>query len=245
MSLANDRFPRASTYDPEWVKATASGGANSLWLTEWLAEAMELRPGLRVLDLGCGGAASSIFLRKEFGVEVWAVDLTADVTANAQRIQEAGMADGIFPLRCDARALPFALNYFDAVVAIDNFFYYGTDDLYLACLARFVKPGGLIGMAGAGLMREIEDAVPDHLREWWENELWCLHSAAWWRRHWEKAGIVDVLVADAMPDGWKRWLDWHHAIAPDNAVEIRAIEADQGANMGYVRAVARRVLLEA
>lgn len=245
MSLANDRFPRASTYDPEWVKATASGGANSLWLTEWLAEAMELRPGLRVLDLGCGGAASSIFLLKEFGVEVCAVDLTADVTANAQRIQEAGMADGIFPLRCDARALPFALNYFDAVVAIDNFFYYGTDDLYLAYLARFVKPGGLIGMAGAGLMREIEDAVPDHLREWWENELWCLHSAAWWRRHWEKADIVDVLVADAMPDGWKRWLDWHHAIAPDNAVEIRAIEADQGANMGYVRAVARRVLLEA
>lgn len=238
MSLRNDRFPRASQYDPEWVKATASGGANSLWLTEWLAEAMDLRPGMRVLDLGCGGAASSIFLRKEFGVDVWAVDLSADVTANAQRIQDAGMADGIFPLRCDARALPFASNYFDAVVAIDNYFYYGTDDLYLAYLARFVKPGGLIGIAGAGLMREIDGAVPEHLREWWENELWCLHSAAWWRRHWEKAGIVDVLVADAMPDGWKRWLDWHHAIAPDNAVEIRAIEADQGAYMGYVRAVA-------
>ena len=194
---------------------------------------------MRVLDLGCGGASSSIFLRKEFGVQVWAVDLSADPTANAARIQEAGLADGIFPLRCDARALPFASNYFDAVTAIDNFFYYGTDDLYLDYIARFVKPEGQIGIAGAALMREIEGAVPEHLREWWENEMWCLHSAAWWRRHWERPGIVEVTVADHMPDGWRRWLDWHHAICPDNAVEIRAIEADQGEYMGYARAVAR------
>jgi cyclopropane fatty-acyl-phospholipid synthase-like methyltransferase len=43
-----------------------------LWLTEWLAEALDLRPGMRVLDLGCGRAMSSVFLRREFGVQVWA-----------------------------------------------------------------------------------------------------------------------------------------------------------------------------
>ena len=66
--LISDRFPRASGYHPEWVLAAVSGGANPLWLTEWLAEALELRPGMRVLDLGCGRALSSIFLRREFGV---------------------------------------------------------------------------------------------------------------------------------------------------------------------------------
>ena len=30
-------------------------------------------------------------------------------------------------------------------MSIDSFFYYGTDDLYLQYLARFVKPGGQIG----------------------------------------------------------------------------------------------------
>jgi hypothetical protein len=30
------RFPRASKYHPDWVLAGASGGANPLWLTEWL-----------------------------------------------------------------------------------------------------------------------------------------------------------------------------------------------------------------
>ncbi len=73
--LVSERFPRSSQYHPEWVLANISGGANSLWLTEWLTVALDLRPGMRVLDLGCGWASSSIFLRREFGVQVWATDL--------------------------------------------------------------------------------------------------------------------------------------------------------------------------
>jgi hypothetical protein len=45
-----------------------------------------------------------------------------------------------------------------------------------------------------------------------------------------------------MPDGWRAWLDWQHAVAPDNAIEIRTLEDDRGQYLGYVRAVARRRL---
>jgi hypothetical protein len=38
------------------IVAGVSGGANPLWLTEWLTEKMEFHPGMRVLDLGCGRA---------------------------------------------------------------------------------------------------------------------------------------------------------------------------------------------
>jgi hypothetical protein len=58
--LINDRFPRASRYHPAWVLAGVSGGANPLWLTEWLAEGLDLRPGRKVLDHGCDRAISSI-----------------------------------------------------------------------------------------------------------------------------------------------------------------------------------------
>ena len=51
---------------------------------------------------------------------------------------------------------------------------------------------------------------------------------------------MDIEVADTMPDGWQRWLDWHRAIAPDNADEIAALEADRGSYLGYVRVVGRR-----
>src|SRR5438477_6166512 len=238
--LVSERFPRSSKYHPEWVIASVSGGANALWLTEWLAAALDLRPGMRVLDLGCGRAMSSIFLCREFGVQVWATDLWFSASENLQRIRHAGVEDGVFPIHADARSLPFAADFFDAIVSIDSFIYYGTDDLYMNYLARFVKPGGPVGIAGAGLMQEIEGPVPEHLRAWWTPDLWCLHSATWWRRHWGRTGILDVALADTLPDGWRLWLDWLKVIAPDNAAEIAALEADRGRYLGYVRAVGRR-----
>jgi len=238
--LICDRFPRASGYSSEWVIASVSGAANALWMTEWLAEAMNLQPDMRVLDLGCGRAASSVFLRREFGVQVWATDLWFGVSENLQRIRDAGIEDGVFPIHADARSLPFAADFFDAIVSIDSFPYYGTDDLYLNYIARFVKPGGLLGIAGAGLMQEMDGLVPAHLREWWTADLCCLHSAAWWRRHWERSGILDIELADILPDGWQFWRDWLKVIAPENVTEIQAVEADAGSHLGYVRVMGRR-----
>jgi ubiquinone/menaquinone biosynthesis C-methylase UbiE len=65
----------------------------------------------------------------------------------------------VFPLHADARSLPFAPEFFDAIVCIDSFPYFGTDDLYLNYVAHFVKPGGPIGVAGAGLVQEIEGPI--------------------------------------------------------------------------------------
>ncbi|HET6423596.1 MAG TPA: methyltransferase domain-containing protein [Planctomycetaceae bacterium] len=235
------RFPRASRYHPDWVQASVSGGANPLWLTEWLAESLDLRPGMRVLDLGCGRAMSSIFLRREFGVQVWATDLWFNVSENHQRIQDAGVEDGVFPLHVEARALPFANEFFDAIVSIDSFMYYGTDDLFLSSLARFLKPGGQIGIAQVGLISELTGAVPAHLQEWWTaDQPWFLHSADWWKQHWGRPGLLDIERADTLADGWKYWVDWHRQIAPHNTTEIAALEADAGRTLGYIRVVGRR-----
>lgn len=238
--LVTERFPRSSDYHPDWVLTSVSGGANSLWLTEWLAEVMPLRAGMRVLDLGCGRGASSIFLNREFGVQVWATDLWFSPTERFERIRGAGVEEHVFPISADACSLPFATGFFDAVVSIDSFVYYGTDDLYANYLARFVKPGAPIGIAGAGLVREIDGPVPEQLRQWWEPSMCCLHSAQWWHRHWQRSGILDVQLADTMPDGWHAWLDWQRTVSPDNRVEIEAVEADRGRTLGYVRVVGRR-----
>ena len=67
--LVCDRFPRSSRYSTAWILA-AGGGARPLWLTAWLGQALPLQPGMRVLDLGAGRAASPVFLRRESGVQV-------------------------------------------------------------------------------------------------------------------------------------------------------------------------------
>ena len=240
--LAHPRFPRAAAYHPDWVRAGVGGGANPLWLAEWLTEAVPLEPGMRVLDLGCGRGLSSVFLAREFGVSVWAADLWFDPTETHRRATDAGVGDRVFPLRADARALPFAASFFDALVSLDAAMYFATDPLILPALARVVRPGGAVGFALAGLTHEIDGPPPDHLREMLtaEPEMYSLHSAAWWRRHWERSGLLDGVTADDLPGGWEFWRDWHQEVAPDNAVELTALAADRGQALGYVRVVGRR-----
>lgn len=235
----NRLFPRSSKYPVEWVK-DGSMGSHVLWLTEWLCERCDLQPGMRVLDLGCGRAKSSVFLAKEFGVQVWATDLWVPATENWQSIQREGVADRVFPLHADARSLPFAAEFFDVILAVDCYSYFGTDDLYLNYLTQFVKQGGTMGMAGAGLVAEMSAPVPGHLSTFWTQDLWSLHSVDWWRRHWERTGLVEIVAADTMPDAWRLWSHWHRTAWPDNAVEIDAIEADAGRHLGYLRLVATR-----
>ena len=49
-----------------------------------------------------------------------------DAANNLQRVRDAEVDDGVFPIHADARSLPFATEFFDAVVSIDSFVYYGT-----------------------------------------------------------------------------------------------------------------------
>ena len=125
-----ERFPRSNRYDPQWIIENQMG-LNPLWLTEWTCEKLVLQPGLRVLDLGCGRGLSSIFLAREYGVQVWAADLWIKPTENFERICEAGVEDLVYPIHTDARDLPFADAYFDAILCTDAYIYFGTDDLYL------------------------------------------------------------------------------------------------------------------
>jgi SAM-dependent methyltransferase len=237
--LVSERFPRSSQYHPEWAMENAFG-SNPLWLAEWLAGAMVLKPGMRVLDLGCGRAKSSVFLAREFGVQVWATDLWISASENLQRIRDAGLEDCVFAIHADARSLPFAAEFFDAIISLDSYSYYGSDGLYLNYLVHFLKPGGQIGIAGAGLVKEFEAAVPEHLKRFWTQDCWGLHSALWWRQHWERTGIMDIEVADTMPDGWRVWLDWYNAALPDGGTQIETLQSDQGQYLGYVRLVGRR-----
>lgn len=236
------RFPRAAGYDPRWILDNQMG-PNPLWLAEWLWPAVDLPPGSRVLDLGCGKALTSIFLAREYGLRVVAADLWIAPGDNWQRIRAAGCDDSVLPVHTEAHDLRFAEEYFDAVLSIDAYEYFGTADSYLPYLSRFVRPGGVVAIAEVGLTAGMDD-LPEHLRPYWRPDFWQWKSAAWWRRHWERSGVVDVEVADQLDDGWRLWLRWEEvrlALDPDAPGEVaKMLRADAGRHLGFVRAVGRR-----
>ena len=61
-----DRYPPSSRYDPRWVIALEMG-PHPLWQLEDILPALALKPGSRVLDLGCGRGATAVFLARECG----------------------------------------------------------------------------------------------------------------------------------------------------------------------------------
>ncbi|MBT4503035.1 MAG: methyltransferase domain-containing protein [Gemmatimonadetes bacterium] len=241
-ALELSAYPRSAKYDPQWLIDTRMG-PNSVWLMESLCEVMSMQSGMRVLDMGCGMAASSIFLAREFDVEVWACDLWIDPSENWERICRAGLERQVYPLKADARSLPFARGFFDASVSVDAYHYFGTDDLFIGCYADLIKAEGQIGIVVPGLVAEIGEAVPSHLKPYWEWEFRSFHSAEWWRRHWEKTERVRVERADMIPDGWRHWLLWNEVydrqVGREGHQEAKMLRADDGRNFGFVRLTAR------
>ena len=242
ISLAVDRFPRSAKYDQAWMIKN-SMGPNVLWIGEFLSEAMEFKPGMKVLDLGCGKALSSVFFAREFGVEVWASDLWTAADENERRIKEAGLTGHIHAVHAEAHALPFEQDFFDAVVSLDAYHYFGTDDLYLGYVTKFLKFSGQIGIVSPGLVHDFEGDPPEHLQPEWYWDFAAFHSPDWWRRHWTRVGKVDVEVADWLEDGWKFWTIWCGICDAKRGVEGTEgayVEADAGRNLGFTRVVARR-----
>jgi cyclopropane fatty-acyl-phospholipid synthase-like methyltransferase len=240
--LSLSQFPRSAAYDIGWL-AENEMGPSSTWLAEFLAEAIDLQPGMKVMDLGCGKAMSSIFLAKEFGVQVWAVDLWIDATANYARVRESQIENLVYPIHAEAHALPFADQFFDVIVSLDAYHYFGTNEMYLGRLVRFLKHQGAIGIVVPGVHEEFGHTIPERLRPYWEPYLFTHHTPEWWSHLWRRSETVDIQVADTMPNGYECWLMWDRTLKEAGLLkrsgDVDMLEAD-GGNFTFSRIVANR-----
>ena len=207
-------------------------GPNCIVLIEELCKKMTLTPGMRILDMGCGAGFTSIILAKEFGVTVFANDLWFSASANYERFMKAGVSDKVFPIRADARNLPYASEFFDAAISIDSYHYFGTDECYLCDhYAKLVKQGGQFGLVNPGLTREFENGLPEPLKPLWEPNMYAWHSAEWWRKLWQKSGLVDVTCAEEIPDGkaiWRTTADFElHDADTENYLTLMLVTANK------------------
>src|SRR3546814_11690500 len=92
-------------------------GPNPLWLLEDLLRDMSILPGSRVLDLGSGRGATSVFLAKELGVEVWAADLWISPAGVEPMLRDLGLSGQVHPVHADARAHPFEAGFLHVIVS--------------------------------------------------------------------------------------------------------------------------------
>lgn len=215
-------------------------GPNAPRMLERLLEGADIRPNMRVLDLGCGQALTSLFLAQEYDVEVYATDLWVKPTENYKAIKHAGLENKIVPIYADATALPFAHAYFDAVVSVDAYHYFGRDAHVMdECIAPFVKPGGLIAIAIPGLTQEFSP-MPDVFAPYFDQAgVDTFHSIGWWKELLEGAEMIDLKAVHALDCFDACWADW---LSTDNpyAVSDRAMIRDAAEYMNLIGILAQR-----
>ena len=120
----------------------------------------------RVLDLCCGFGRHALAFR-ELGVDVYGVDLSADLLRDSHELRgEVSIAGRL--VRGDARALPFVEGCFDGLVNLFNSFgYFGVrgDREVLRQVVRVLRPGApcLFDLMLPARIRE--DLVPESRRE--------------------------------------------------------------------------------
>ncbi|MCG5534725.1 class I SAM-dependent methyltransferase [Ectothiorhodospira mobilis] len=134
--------------DPERLSCDAVAAIDQLHVggrraSRQLADRADLRPGARILDLGCGTGGSSRLLMQEYGARVVGVDITQDYLAVAQWLNQAtGLAEECSLMRADASHLPFGAASFDGIWVQHTFMNVPDMERALAEVVRVLRPGG-------------------------------------------------------------------------------------------------------
>lgn len=216
-------------------------GPNSLRIVEELATHIDLSPAKTILDLGCGAGLTSIFLAKQYNAMIYAADLWIDPSENYERFKLTNVATRIIPLRTEAHQLPFAKGYFDAVVSIDAYHYFGCENDYFdQHLAPFLKSGSTIVIAIPGLKQEFSDGVPLALQPYWQEDMHTFHSAEWWKQHMEQSEKlinVNTFNMECHEDAWEDWLQSGHKYASGDEQLLIADDGNYLATIGIIATI--------
>lgn len=228
-------YLKSKSYDNKFVDANMMG-PNSMIILENLLEDISITSNMRVLDLGCGNGLTSIFLAKEYGVQVFAVDLWITAGENYKRFKNMGLEKQIIPIHSDATQLPFAEDYFDAVISVDAYHYFGCNETYFdSCLSKFLKKDALIAIGVPGMKHELNNCVPEEMKPYWsEADLSTWNTCEWWEKTLIKSDsffIKEIKEMDCFEEAWQDWLktDNKYAIG-DRAM----VETDNGKYMNLI-----------
>jgi ubiquinone/menaquinone biosynthesis C-methylase UbiE len=135
---------RKGYVDPEYLRVI---GDQLSHIKQRSYTLMQIQPGHKLLDLGCGPGTDTVPLAPLVGAggQVIGADYDVDMVAEAEQLAEqAGVNSWVSHKRVDAMSLPFETDYFDACRSERLFQHLLDPAQALSEMARVTKPGGWV-----------------------------------------------------------------------------------------------------
>lgn len=218
-------------------------GPNPIKLTEELMRENRTAKGGVVMDLGSGQGLTSLFLAREYSFRVYAADLWSEPDEVQSFFSREGLnSEQITAVHADAQELPFDKEFFDAVVCVDSYNYFGRDEKYLdEKLLKFVRGGGYIYIAIPGMKQDCHDNLPPELLlSWTPSQLEYMHDLNYWTNIFRQSKDCEIIAAGEMESNDEVWDDW---LKCDNEYAIndrKAMLAGGGKYLNFIYAVLKK-----
>lgn len=119
----------------------SSGGLST---TEAFTRELGLRPGMRVLDVGCGLGGSAFYLARTYAVKVLGVDLLPQMVEEAKRRAAEYRLDSIEFVCEDIFQAPLEAESFDLIYSRDAFLHIHDKVRLFSKLLSVLRPGGTL-----------------------------------------------------------------------------------------------------
>lgn len=219
-------------------------GPNPIKLTEELLDGNLIAPHSRVCDLGSGMGVTSLFIAREYGFHVYAADLWSVPAENQAFFASQGLNEKqITAVRADATNLPFERDFFDAVVSVDSYNYFGRDSAYLDDkLLPCVKSGGYIYIAIPGLKHDFPDGnyPSEMLLSWTPDQLAYMRDIDYWRGIVSASRGARLIEISEMESNENVWADW---LQQDNEYAVHdrlSMNAGAGKYFNFIKIVLQK-----
>ena len=216
----HDTTDRCERYRRFFTKEYLMGPNSFRLLDELLRRAPADARFDRTLDLGCGMALTSAFLANEARAKtVFALDLWVSASDNCRRIRDLGLEDRIVPIHGDAMNMPFARDYFDAIVSVHAYHYFGCEKgVFAENILPCVREGGHVMIVVPGLREEPRGELRRRFETWAEgDDAQKFRTAPWWRALLESecgdSCDIEVAEAECFDAAWREWFETGHEYA--------------------------------
>jgi cyclopropane-fatty-acyl-phospholipid synthase len=123
-----------------------------------MLDRLALKPGDRLLEIGCGWGALAEIAARDYGVHVTGITLSDAQKAYADaRMAGAGLSDQVEIQLCDYRHVS---GQFDAIASVEMVEAVGQDywPAYLDCISQHLKPGGRAAIQYISIAEDAFDA---------------------------------------------------------------------------------------